>query len=239
MFTHRKLIIWSIIATGISSVATQLVTIREFLTQFHGNEITISLVLFAWLMVNALGSLLAKPFKKGSWSLYAVLIFIIAIWSLPQLIFIRLIREYVFIHGLSPGFYRIFYYIVLTITPYCLLVGFVLPYSLKVLESTRQNMKTGTLYVLDNIGDIAGGALFSFILVYWLKPFKTVAISSLFLIIIAGLMVLEKKRYVLVTIFGIIKVVFSLLPYQVVLNSPPLKDNMVIFSVTLNPLMAG
>ncbi len=52
MRVNKNLIVWSIIGTGISSVTTQLVTIREFITQFHGNEITIALVLFAWLLFN-------------------------------------------------------------------------------------------------------------------------------------------------------------------------------------------
>ena len=46
----RRLLVWSVIGVGISSVTTQLLTIREFLTQFQGNEITISLVVFCWLL---------------------------------------------------------------------------------------------------------------------------------------------------------------------------------------------
>lgn len=210
----KRLIIWSIIATGISSVATQLITIREFLTQFHGNEITISLVLFAWLMVNAIGSLLAKPIRRGSITLYCILILLIAIWSLPQLILIRLVRDFIFIHGVSPGFYRIFYYIILTIAPYCLMVGFVLPFSLKVMEQVCEPVKTGTLYVLDNIGDIGGGVLFSFFLVYWLKPFKAIAISSLLLILISLLIVVKLKKYMLSGLFCILTISFYILGFS-------------------------
>ena len=46
---QRRLVIWSVIGVGISSVNVQLVTIREFLSQFQGNEIVISLTLFCWL----------------------------------------------------------------------------------------------------------------------------------------------------------------------------------------------
>ncbi|MEJ2725045.1 MAG: hypothetical protein P8175_10460 [Deltaproteobacteria bacterium] len=42
----KPLIIGSVVGTGISSIAVQLISVREFLTQFHGNEVTISLVLF-------------------------------------------------------------------------------------------------------------------------------------------------------------------------------------------------
>ncbi|MCD4715202.1 MAG: hypothetical protein K8R45_00510, partial [Desulfobacterales bacterium] len=74
MIKAKRLIIWSIIGTGISSVTTQLLTIREFLSQFHGNEITISLVLFCWLLLTGLGSLAAKGVKRSSLGFYTLLI---------------------------------------------------------------------------------------------------------------------------------------------------------------------
>ena len=51
----RGLAVASIIGVGISSVTTQILTIREFLSQFHGNEITIGLVVFCWLVSDRTG----------------------------------------------------------------------------------------------------------------------------------------------------------------------------------------
>ena len=106
---NRRLLIWSIIGTGVSSVTTQLLTIREYLTQFHGHEITISLVLFCWLLITGLGSLAAKAIKHPSRGLYTLLILVIALWPLLQLIGIRTLRETFFTHGVSPGFYPILF----------------------------------------------------------------------------------------------------------------------------------
>ena len=50
-----------VIATGIASVVTQLVLIREFLSQFQGNEIVIALILFSWLALGGAGTLLSRP----------------------------------------------------------------------------------------------------------------------------------------------------------------------------------
>ena len=171
----KRLIIWSIIGTGISSIAVQLVTIREFLSQFHGNEITISLVLFCWLLLTGIGSLCAKLFRRSSLTLYTLLTVLTAIWPLIQILFIRGFRETVFIHGVSPGFHQIFFYITATTTPYCLLVGFILPYELMVLNDNRYAFTSGELYITDSIGDITGGVVFSFILVYWFNPFKIIS----------------------------------------------------------------
>jgi hypothetical protein len=56
-----------IIATGISSVAVQLITIREFLAQFHGNEFVISLILFSWLILGGIGTLVAHLITPHYW----------------------------------------------------------------------------------------------------------------------------------------------------------------------------
>jgi spermidine synthase len=202
MTNIKRLIIWAIIGTGISSIAVQLVTIREFLSQFHGNEITISLVLFSWLLLTGLGSLAAKLVRRSSLTLFALLTLLLAIWPLIQIILIRELRETIFIHGVSPGFHQIFFYIMAATSPYCLMVGFILPYALKVLHDNDYPFTSGELYLTDNIGDICGGILFSFFLVYWVKPFKTIAVTS-GLMIIAGLILLfaVRRYYVLVPAF--------------------------------------
>ena len=56
-----RAVIRVVIATGISSVVTQLLVIREVLTQFQGNEIVIALILFNWLATVRGGSTAMKP----------------------------------------------------------------------------------------------------------------------------------------------------------------------------------
>jgi len=208
MPNNKRLIIWSIIGTGISSITVQLITVREFLTQFHGNEITISLVLFCWLLLTGIGTLIAKFYKPLSLTIYSLIILLIAIWPLPQTILIRQFREAVFIHGVSPGFYQIFFYIAATTSIYCLLVGFVLPYALEVLKANHHNFTSGDLYITDNIGDILGGVIFSFILVYLLKPFKIIAITSSLLLLTAFLLQLSLRRYYLFILSVILTSIF-------------------------------
>ncbi len=194
---QKRLIILSIIGTGITSVATQLITIREFLTQFHGNEITISLVLFSWLFLTGVGTFAAKLVKRTSLKSYSLLILAIALWPLLQLIAIRGLREVFFTHGVSPGFYPIFFYILATITPYCLLTGLILPYAQKVMNEQDYAFESGDLYLTDSIGDIVGGALFSFVLVYWLTPFYIIAVTSSFLILVVFFLLFKTRGYVL------------------------------------------
>ncbi|MBW1820118.1 MAG: hypothetical protein JRJ60_23525, partial [Deltaproteobacteria bacterium] len=193
----KRLIVWSIIGTGITSVTTQLLTLREFLSQFQGNEITISLVLFCWLLLGGLGSLLEKGAKRPTLTGYTLLLLVISVWPLVQLLLIRWARDQFFTHGASPGFYGIFFTILCTTAPYCLMIGFILPHAQKVIQRSGYAFSSGDLYLTDGIGDVAGGAIFSFVLVYWLKPFAIIALTSAFLILLALVLIFHKKLYVL------------------------------------------
>ncbi len=179
---NERRLVAVVITTGIASVVTQLVLIREFLSQFQGNEIVIALILFSWLVLGGLGTLLARP-AAGSrlatrqalgWlSLALVLI------STPTLLGARLLRDLVFTHGASVGFYPTFAYIAAVAAPYALLIGFLLPLGLFVLRSQVPDYPGALVYVWDNIGDIGGGALFSFLIVFWLTPVQAVVAAHL------------------------------------------------------------
>jgi len=193
MGSIRPLILWTVIGAGISTVPVQLLTVREFLTQFHGNEITISLTLFSWLLLTGLGSLAARPVKRPGIGLYGFLCVLLAVWPLLQVLAIRWGREAFFLHGSSPGFYGIFAFVLVCTAPYCLLAGFILPCALETLRTRGEPLTSGGLYITDSVGDIAGGALFSFLLVYWLKPLTIVVATSLILLA-TGLVLLAAAR---------------------------------------------
>ena len=172
-----------VIATGISSVVAQLLTIREFLTQFQGNEIVIALILFNWLILGGIGTLLARVVTRRFWQATAGRLgwfsLILSGISALQIPAIRQLRDVVFIHGSSVGFYPTWLFTFLIITPYCLLLGFVLPYSLFVLRGEIRNYPGARIYIADNIGDISGGALFSFALVYLVSPLQAIFLAHL------------------------------------------------------------
>ena len=178
MINVRRLILWSIIGIGISSVTVQLVVIREFLTQFQGNEITISMAVFCWLLLTGAGSFSARFIRPASVTSYSILSFLVAVLPVSLLIMIRHFREQAFIHGVSPGFYHIFVFILAITAVYCLLSGFIIPFGLGVLRANGYGSTSGDIYIADNIGDISGGIIFSFILVYWATPFQAIAITS-------------------------------------------------------------
>jgi spermidine synthase len=182
-----RAIAYVVLATGISSVVTQLLTIRELLTQFEGNEIIIALILFGWLILGGIGTLAAHTVSRGRWKVTRkrlgwLSLCLTAVAPL-QIIAIRLFRDSFFIHGTSVGFYPTLGYIFCLITPYCLMLGFVLPYSLFVLRAQAPEYPGARIYILDNLGDISGGALFSFALVFLFSPLQAVFLAHLPLVV--------------------------------------------------------
>jgi spermidine synthase len=153
---------------------------------------------FCWLLLTGLGSYAAGFIKSSSVELYSVLSLFAAILPLPQLIMIRHFREEIFIHGVSPGFYHVFFFIMAAVALYCLLSGFILPCALGVLKARGYSSTSGDIYITDNTGDITGGIIFSFILVYWATPFQAIAITSSITILSAlALLFVSGRRYLL------------------------------------------
>ena len=119
---------------------TQLLLIREFLAAFQGNEFVIALILFAWLLLGGAGAWLAtiaagrRPAGAGRLGRLSL-----ALAGLTPVLFfaVRGLRDVFFVHGTSVGFYPTLAYTFVTLAPCCLLVGFLLPYSLFVLRAGR------------------------------------------------------------------------------------------------------
>jgi spermidine synthase len=194
----ERAIAHAVLATGIASVVTQLVTIRELLTQFQGNEIVIALILFAWLIIGGVGTLLSRlavgPRRPATGRRLAWLSLSLAATAPLQLLAIRHFRDVVFIHGASVGFYPTLGFIFAVIAPYSLMVGFVLPYSLYVLRNRLPRYPGARIYILDNLGDVTGGALFSFLLVLFLSPLQSLFLAHLPLLVAAVRLLPPGKR---------------------------------------------
>jgi len=102
-----------VVATGVTSVATQIAVLREFLTLFNGNEFTVSIILFSWLFIGGLGTMAAHyagPRLIGKGDRALVLISsLLGAGSIGQIIIIRILFSMVFLKGTSQGFYPTFF----------------------------------------------------------------------------------------------------------------------------------
>ncbi len=197
MNKNKNAVIRVILAAGISSVVLQLLIIREFLAQFQGNEFVIALIFFNWLSLNGMGTLLARGLlgRHRQITFSAIGWIALGLTFLPpvQILAIRLLRDVIFIPGSSVGFYPIWAYTFFLMLPYCLLLGFSLPCCLAALRNLQPGFPGAVIYISDNIGDITGGVVFSFVLVYLVSPLQAVFLSSLPLLA-ASFFVFPAKR---------------------------------------------
>ena len=193
---------------GISSITAQLVFLREYLALFSGNEFIIAMILFTWMVSGALGcsiSLFAEKKHPGLtrplWAL-GLLALMLVILSPTQLIIIRYLKDIFFVHGTSSGFYPTVAFTALTLLPYTCVHGFILTFSLRAARSVDPSFPGFRIYICDTLGDVLGGLLFSFVLVFTLTPLAALVVSAIPLSVMALICIrdMNKKAFFAIVI---------------------------------------
>ncbi|MFH1153487.1 MAG: hypothetical protein V1793_06715 [Pseudomonadota bacterium] len=180
--SSRTGLIRVVIATGITSVAVQIAVLREFLTVFNGNEFTISIIWFVWLVAGGAGTLAADRvgpvLRPGGIQALTALAGIAGALAVAQIPMIRTLFSLVFVPGTSQGFYASFFFILGTVSPLCILIGFLLPFSFQVLQGTDPAVKGAWIYLADAVGDTLGAMMFTFVLIRRFTPVQAVFLAA-------------------------------------------------------------
>ncbi|MBN1794050.1 MAG: hypothetical protein JW844_03710 [Candidatus Omnitrophica bacterium] len=179
----KKTLILAIFLLGFTAMSSQIVIMREFMGVFYGNELSIALILAAWLIWVALGSWALAGLKKAA-SAVTFFIFGEAALSLilPAIIVaVRLIKSAL---GFAVGEIVDFLPMALTaftaVGPLCFLLGGMFAVGCvcfrKGGEAPAESI--GSVYVYEAVGSMAGGLLLSFILIRHLGSFTIIAFLS-------------------------------------------------------------
>jgi spermidine synthase len=173
MITRERSVLLGVTCLGISSIVTQIVTLREFLNVFSGNELVLGLILANWLLLTGLGSYLGRFADRLRRPLRWLVAAQLAVAVLP-LVQVGAVRALKTLHtpGLMLGVREAAGYSLLLLAPYCLVSGFLLTLFCSMGGERKDARQIGEVYVLDTWGDILGGLLFSFFLVYFFSPFQ-------------------------------------------------------------------
>lgn len=180
---------WAIGALGVSAFVTQLTLMRELLAVFAGNELVFGIVLGNWLLLTGLGSYLGKtaPRLRNPIGLLIVAQVLIALVPVADVFLLRTLRDVVFLRGSAVGVTETVVSCLVLLAPYCLVAGYLLTLASLVLSPSREAASIGQVYFLDNLGDIVGGLLFSFVLIYWLNHFQMLYAVAALNLLCAGL----------------------------------------------------
>jgi spermidine synthase len=203
----------AVISLGLSSVMTQLVLMRELVGVFSGNEMVFGIVLGNWLLLTGLGATLGRWVGRSSGAVSLLIAGLILAAVLPVLDVwaVRTLRNVVFVRGAMIDVTQTVVSCFVLLLPYCLISGFLFTLACAVLgrdslrgagaapatpnPHPRGARSIGTVYLLDSVGMIVGGMLFTFVLIHLLSHFGCLYVAAFAgLFFAAALAVAERKR---------------------------------------------
>ncbi len=196
---NRLVLFLAVCALGISAFITQLTLMRELLSAFSGNELIFGIVLGNWLLLTGIGSYLGKaaPRLKDPLGVLVVAQILVAVLPVADVFLLRTLRNVVFIRGAEVGVTETVASCFVLLAPYCLVAGFLLTLASMILASRIGPSSIGQVYFLDNVGDIMGGLLFSFVLVWFFDHFRILYFPALLNLLFACLVALLFRRRIL------------------------------------------
>ncbi len=177
-------ILFSIVFVGCYATIAQVLIIREFLVVFFGSELCIGIILGTWLFGvatgAAIGGIVAGRLKKHLPAFIVVLMLMCVI--LPfELVLIRTLRLLLNVPAgqYIPILYLLFSSICI-ITPFSFTIGLSFPIGCKVVRGFTCDSASdiGLVYILESIGSLIGGLLFTFVLITRFQPLAITLIFS-------------------------------------------------------------
>jgi len=175
----RRTVYGAVLAVGFGGLVAQVVVLREMVVTFYGNELSIGVMLAAWLLWTGLGSLamgrLARRLERpGLWLAAGVLaaaVLLVATVGAARGLGLLLV-----LGGETRGALRPFPLMLgaslALLAPLCMVNGCLFPLGCRVAaEADRgESGAVGRVYLAEAAGAAAGGACFSFVLVHWVHP---------------------------------------------------------------------
>ncbi|MBD3270986.1 MAG: FMN-binding protein [Elusimicrobia bacterium] len=170
LFSRFSVLYGMVFVLGFFYAISQVVVLREFLVIFYGNEIFIGITLGFWLLWIGVGSFmyaLAGDRLRDNQRFFIFLQILLPLALLAQIIGIRTVRYVINAPAaeILPLGVSLFFTFLLTM-PVGILIGCIFPVSCR--EYARESGATiasiRSVYILETLGSVAGGLIFSFIL---------------------------------------------------------------------------
>lgn len=195
----RKPIIIAILVTGLSGIVAQILLLRELLIAGFGNELSIGIILANWLILESLGAFFVgrsiERVKKKV-ELFVGLVLLFSLSFPAAIIASRIFKEFLGITtgeglGLVPMFYSSF----LILLPVSLSHGALFTFGCKIysLYSQEDAKAIGRVYIYETLGTIAGGIIFTYLLVLYFHSLQ-IAIGVGLLNLLVCLLILRPLR---------------------------------------------
>lgn len=193
---NTRLIVAAAGVLGVSAVMTQLALLRELLAAFAGNELVLGVLLGNWMLLTGLGAFAGRSAKRLRDPVSVLIVALILLALLPpaQVCVVRVFRDVVFVRGAQAGVGETFLASLALLAPYCLVSGVMLAVVCRVLAARGEDRGIGRVYFADTAGCVAGGLLFTFVLVRLFDHVALLCIAALPGLAMAALLALRFRR---------------------------------------------
>jgi spermidine synthase len=186
----------SAIAAGLAAMTAQLLLARELMVVSLGDELSVGLVFFAWLLWVGAGSAAGGAFVRrrevsqgaagGLLILLGALLPASVLWARAQG------PLFGYVHGELVPVDVVLLMSLASLAPVCLTAGFIFPVLCASAESARAPGAPGRVYAWDTLGAVAGGLAFSLLFVNVAGP-VTIAFAACIVAAGAGAVWLEPR----------------------------------------------
>lgn len=185
--------LWAVfLLMGVCCSISQILLFREFMVVFLGNELILGVIFVNWLLTLALGSWglgrLSEGFRDDLALLASTLV--AAALLLPlQILWVRSLASLLAPRGEIVGLLKTFYTTLLVLLPFCSLHGLQFTVGCRLYASRAlASPSIALVYVLEALGSVLGGLLFTLLLVHRLQVLELSIVLSLLNLLLASLL---------------------------------------------------
>lgn len=166
---------------GFTTIISQVVFIREFISVLSGNELVLGLVIASWMLLTGWGAFRGKGGISSGFTAGKALSMLLVLSLFPLLLItlLYLLKSLMFPPGTQVNFLVTLFASIVLLFPACFLSGYLFTGLSTLYSETASSNKTGKSYSIESLGSLAGGVLFSIILGRYLNSFEVIGLTSM------------------------------------------------------------
>lgn len=215
-FKIMKKITIYIFSLGLITMIVQIVTLREFMFLFGGNEMIIGVFLANWMILTGSGTYigkLAKNIKNKEGMVHSAFIFLS--W-LPAILIssITVLHNLFFKPGIEIGLFQITVITAIFLAPFCFLSGVLFTILTRINIFSYPNIEAERTYSIEAFGSLIAGFFSSFIFFYLFSNVQIIILLT-FLIPLIIIFPLNKRLRFSQFLPVLVSVVFTIIMFSI------------------------
>lgn len=187
---------------GFSAVVGQIVLMRELIVAFNGNEISLGIMLVAWLLWTAAGSSTAGLLRRHIHNMRLATALLECLLAASLLPTIRALREskahFQSVPGELVGLFPMLISTLLCLSVFCMVSGALFVVAARLFErdnGASASSAAGFAYLLEAAGSAVGGTFASIVLLRLFDSFQIVTLIALLNVSMAAIFLLKTSRW--------------------------------------------